>query len=206
MPQPVQLAGRQLRLRARGLPRLLLTPQRELEALVPRRRPRHRPRLPLLHRFPALLPRLDREVEWDGGGGVVAGGDGSRRVGELEGADAADDAEDSTAGASAGDAGGEGLGGRLATGVSRRCQLGAVVAGLVGRSCLGGGRGRRGAGGGVVVLRGGAVQPWRRRRGLRGWGEERQRRWRHGGLGSARARRSLCSALVSGEWGRVGVR
>lgn len=121
LPQPVQLPSRQLRLRPRGLPRLLLSPQRDLEALVPRRRPRHRPRLRLLHRRLAglLLPRLDREVERDGCGGVVvAGGDGARGVGELEGADAADDSEDGAAGAASGDARGEGLGGRLGAGVS----------------------------------------------------------------------------------------
>ena len=73
--EPVQLAGRQLRLRAR-LPRLLLPPQRDLEALVPRRRPRHRPGFPLLRRFPGPLLQLDLEVEQDGGIGIVTSGDG----------------------------------------------------------------------------------------------------------------------------------
>jgi len=73
--EPVQLAGRQLRLRAR-LPRLLLPPQRDLEALVPRRRPRYHPGFPLLRRFPGPLLQLDLEVEQDGGIGIVTSGDG----------------------------------------------------------------------------------------------------------------------------------
>lgn len=121
-----------------------------------------------------------REVEGDARGrGATATtttttiGAGCARVGELEGADLADDSEDRAAGAAAGDAGGEGLGG---AGVSWRRSGPTVLL-----------RSRRGLGGGVRRGDGRrgdmrAVEPRRRgrRRRPRGRGEEVQRRWRHG--------------------------
>jgi hypothetical protein len=107
----------------------------------------------------------------------VAFGDGARGVGELEGADAADDSEHRAAGAAAGDACSEGLGFGRWAGVSWRRLFGALATGFR-RAHL---RGVRR----VVVLRSGAVEPWRRWRVLRGRGEEGQGRRRHGGLCSA---------------------
>lgn len=92
-------------------------------------------------------------------------------VGDLEGADAADDAEYGAAGAAAGDAGGEGL---VVGGAGVSWRLGVMV-GL--RRGLGGVC--RGHGGGIL----GAVEPRGRRRRFRGRGEDGKGRWRHGGLG-----------------------